>query len=76
MEDYLEKNRISNISEIRGDSVTGREHKMSKETEYRIEHDSIGEKQIPKDAYYGVQTLRAAEKFFHHRSEDASGVYQ
>ena len=26
---------------------------MSKETEYRIEHDSIGEKQIPKDAYYG-----------------------
>lgn len=37
---------------------------MSKETEYRIEHDSIGEKQIPKDAYYGVQTLRAAENFF------------
>jgi len=37
---------------------------MSKETEYRMEHDSIGEKQIPKDAYYGVQTLRAAENFF------------
>lgn len=37
---------------------------MGQETEYRIEHDSIGEKQIPKDAYYGVQTLRAAENFF------------
>lgn len=37
---------------------------MGKETEYRIEHDSIGEKQIPRDAYYGVQTLRAAENFF------------
>ncbi len=37
---------------------------MGQETEYRTEHDSIGEKQIPKDAYYGVQTLRAAENFF------------
>ncbi len=37
---------------------------MGKETEYRVEHDSIGEKQIPRDAYYGVQTLRAAENFF------------
>ncbi len=31
---------------------------------YRVEHDSIGEKQVPIDAYYGVQTLRAAENFF------------
>lgn len=30
---------------------------------FRIENDSIGEKQVPKDAYYGVQTLRAAENF-------------
>lgn len=37
---------------------------MGQETEYRTEHDSIGEKQIPKNAYYGVQTLRAAENFF------------
>lgn len=36
-----------------------------KETEasFRLEHDSIGEKKVPKDAYYGVQTLRAAENF-------------
>ncbi|MCY6957759.1 aspartate ammonia-lyase [Clostridium brassicae] len=30
---------------------------------FRIESDSIGEKQVPKSAYYGVQTLRAAENF-------------
>ncbi|MCH4208072.1 MAG: aspartate ammonia-lyase [Solobacterium sp.] len=31
--------------------------------EYRIEKDSIGEKKVPVDAYYGVQTLRAYENF-------------
>lgn len=30
---------------------------------FRLESDSIGEKQVPQDAYYGVQTLRAAENF-------------
>lgn len=30
---------------------------------YRIERDSIGEKQVPVDAYYGVQSLRAKENF-------------
>lgn len=30
---------------------------------FRLEHDSIGEKKVPADAYYGVQTLRAAENF-------------
>lgn len=31
--------------------------------EYRTEHDSIGDKKVPADAYYGVQTLRAVENF-------------
>lgn len=31
--------------------------------EYRMESDSIGSKQVPKDAYYGVQSLRALENF-------------
>jgi aspartate ammonia-lyase len=31
--------------------------------EFRMESDSIGSKLVPKDAYYGVQTLRAAENF-------------
>src|SRR6187397_366079 len=29
----------------------------------RIEHDLLGEKTIPSDAYYGVQTARALENF-------------
>ena len=30
---------------------------------YRLESDSIGTKQVPADAYYGVQSLRAVENF-------------
>lgn len=29
----------------------------------RIEKDSLGEKPVPSDAYYGIQTLRAIENF-------------
>ncbi len=29
----------------------------------RLEYDFVGGKEIPEDAYYGVQTLRAAENF-------------
>jgi aspartate ammonia-lyase len=32
-------------------------------TGFRIEKDSLGEKQVPADAYYGIQSLRAAENF-------------
>src|SRR5579864_1241038 len=31
--------------------------------EYRLERDSLGEIRVPADAYYGVQTMRAAENF-------------
>src|SRR6266508_1384759 len=30
---------------------------------YRIEKDSMGEMQVPADAYYGAQTARAVENF-------------
>ncbi len=30
---------------------------------YRTEKDSMGERQIPESAYYGIQTLRAIENF-------------
>ncbi|MGB3208195.1 MAG: aspartate ammonia-lyase [Crinalium sp.] len=30
---------------------------------YRIEKDSMGEREIPENAYYGIQTLRATENF-------------
>ena len=38
---------------------------MSKKinTSYRVERDSIGSKDVPKDMYYGIQSLRAAENF-------------
>ncbi len=32
-------------------------------TQFRNEYDSIGMKEVPVDAYYGVQSLRAAENF-------------
>ena len=32
-------------------------------TEFRTEHDSMGEVQVPADAYYGAQTQRAVENF-------------
>ena len=32
-------------------------------TTFREEFDSIGMKEVPIDAYYGVQSLRAAENF-------------
>ncbi|HEY8100759.1 MAG TPA: aspartate ammonia-lyase [Burkholderiaceae bacterium] len=32
-------------------------------SEQRIEHDLLGEREIPAEAYYGVHTLRAVENF-------------
>ena len=44
--------------------IQGRKTKMKEDgKKYRLEHDSIGEKEVPEDAYYGVQTLRAYENF-------------
>lgn len=36
---------------------------VSNGSKKRIEKDFLGEKEIPYDAYYGIQTLRAAENF-------------
>ncbi len=33
------------------------------EEQYRIEYDSLGSMQVPKDALYGIQTLRATQNF-------------
>ena len=30
---------------------------------FRLEHDFLGDKQIPADAYWGVHTARAVENF-------------
>ncbi|MBN2229342.1 MAG: aspartate ammonia-lyase, partial [Candidatus Thorarchaeota archaeon] len=34
-----------------------------KPEEYRIESDLLGTREIPKDVYWGIQTLRAQENF-------------
>ncbi|WP_338136193.1 class II fumarate hydratase [Pseudoclavibacter albus] len=36
---------------------------MANETEYRIEHDTMGEVRVPKNALYAAQTQRAVENF-------------
>lgn len=36
---------------------------MENINQYRIEKDSLGEKEVPAEAYYGIQTLRAMENF-------------
>lgn len=33
------------------------------ELDYRIERDSMGERRLPNNVYYGIQTLRAIENF-------------
>jgi len=30
---------------------------------FRIEHDLLGDREVPADVYYGVHTLRARENF-------------
>lgn len=44
-------------------SENRKENIMENTSMYRIERDSIGEKKVPRDVYYGVQTLRAVENF-------------
>lgn len=36
---------------------------ISAQGQFRVEKDLLGEKQVPADAYYGVQTARALENF-------------
>lgn len=50
------------------------------ETEYRLEKDFLGSKQVEHQAYYGIQTLRAVENFpitgyrVHHELIKAMGI--
>jgi aspartate ammonia-lyase len=32
-------------------------------TNTRLEHDLLGEREVPDEHYYGIQTLRAVENF-------------
>lgn len=47
----------------RGGNHLGVQHAGYSSGKKRLEHDLLGEREIPVDAYYGVQTLRALENF-------------
>jgi fumarate hydratase class II len=38
-------------------------HHLGDDAEFRIEHDTMGEVRVPRDALYGAQTQRAVENF-------------
>lgn len=46
-----------------GGSVSAQQSTPSSSGQTRTEKDLLGEKQVPADAYYGVQTMRALENF-------------
>ena len=58
----IEETLRSTVGWLAGTSTIPSET-QSGSREYRTEHDSIGDKEVPADAYYGVQTLRAVENF-------------
>lgn len=51
--------RLQNISE----QLHGQRHWERPMAGFRLEHDSLGQREISGDAYYGVQTQRAIENF-------------
>ncbi len=60
---------ISERLRVVSQSIAHVESPVHLKGEVRFEHDSLGEREIPEQAYYGVQTLRAMENF------PISGVY-
>ncbi len=48
---------------VAGINVTAQPVAVPAPTEVRVEHDLLGEKEIPASALYGVQTARAMENF-------------
>jgi aspartate ammonia-lyase len=55
--------RINDRLRAASDLLADRATRAPEITSYRTEHDSLGEREIPNSAYYGVQTVRALENF-------------
>jgi aspartate ammonia-lyase len=55
--------RISDRLRAASELLAERAERAPQITSYRTEHDSLGEREIPNNAYYGVQTVRAMENF-------------
>ncbi len=54
---------ISNRLRVLSQDQSGAESAAHLLGDIRLEHDSLGERELPEKAYYGVQTLRAMENF-------------
>ena len=59
----MEEMNINNTENNVGNNAGKATDAAERETEYRVEKDSIGTKDVPEGVYYGVQSLRAAENF-------------
>src|SRR5438034_4683731 len=55
--------RVGDRLRAASDLLEGKAQGAPEITSYRIEHDSLGERELPNNAYYGVQTVRALENF-------------
>lgn len=55
--------RISDRLRAASELLAGEREAAPEVASYRTEHDSLGEREIPNNAYYGVQTVRALENF-------------
>ena len=59
----MEEDRMKSTVGLKAGAAIVQTEAGHREKAYRTEHDSIGDKAVPADAYYGVQTLRAVENF-------------
>jgi aspartate ammonia-lyase len=55
--------RIGDRLRLASEMLAAQKESAPELTSYRTEHDSLGEREIPNNAYYGVQTVRALENF-------------
>ena len=55
--------RVSGVAAAAALAISSTQAQAPPQTKPRIEKDLLGEKEIPGDAYYGVQTMRALENF-------------
>ncbi|HEY7088427.1 MAG TPA: aspartate ammonia-lyase [Tepidisphaeraceae bacterium] len=55
--------RISDRLRAASELLAGQAEAAPQVSSYRTEHDSLGERELPNNAYYGVQTVRALENF-------------
>jgi aspartate ammonia-lyase len=55
--------RIGDRLRAASEMLAGQREAAPQVSSYRTEHDSLGEREIPNNAYYGVQTVRALENF-------------